>query len=375
MTIPETVEQLIYQSKKSRFVLAVIAITLLKTGIWYMPNLLEQQRAIAINPFVNPLSDPVWHYLMFNWLGPFLAWMTGLTGELGFFGFYLAFSFAFSFLFIRTVFRIFPDEMARSSVIIFSVLPVSAISFFWVGMDSMTLFLMLLALAYPSAPIVTLAAGVLTGMQHFEQGVFAAVALLFAVHVSQKQDYPLLYSAKFCILYLAGILAGKIVLTGIFDYYSIHVVTDRMDVLKLVHADILKQFFYHPHHIIWSVLGAGWLVALKFADSGRKSIPFFIALAGLCLLLLMAADQTRVLAIVTFPLVAAYWLFNRNFLGKISRREISLLFVIWVMTPWMYVWQGLPRWSVLPHDVAWFLHKTSGWFSIPADPAYWPFTQ
>jgi len=120
-------------------------------------------------------------------------------------------------------------------------------------------------------------------------------------------------------------------------------------------------------------LGLGWLVALRFMDWGRNSAPFFITLAGLCLLLPVSEDQTRVLAVITFPLVAVYWLLNKDFLEKLTRKEISLLFTAWTLIPWGWTWVGEPKWSVFPYDVAYIMHRIFGWFSVPADPSFWPF--
>lgn len=87
----------------------------------------------------------------------------------------------------------------------------------------------------------------------------------------------------------------------------------------------------------------------------------------------ISADQTRVLAIITFPLVSTYWLLNQDFLNKLTRRELSLLFTTWALMPWGWVWEGAPKWSAFPYDVAYILHRIFGWFNVPADPALWPF--
>lgn len=136
---------------------------------------------------------------------------------------------------------------------------------------------------------------------------------------------------------------------------------------------LLERFFLHAHLAVWSVLGLGWLVAVRFTDLGTRSMPFFLALLGACCLLPVSDDQTRVVAIVTFPLVAAYWLFNPDFLARLGRRELAWLFVGWIIVPWIWVWKGVPKWSVFPYDVAYILHQWFGWFDVPAEPALWPF--
>lgn len=366
------IENFIFESSTWKLILVIGLITFFKTGIWYIPNLSYSQ-SIAQNPFANPFPDPNAHYLFWSWLGPFVAWLIGATGKWQFFIFHLLFSVAFTLLFIRIAFNNFSSELARSSLILFSILPVSATAYFWVSPDSITLFLMLLALVFPGSAAVTLIIGMLLGMQHFEQGFFAASGLLFAIVISHVQGYPIKYSWKFCLLLLIGVVAGKIFLIALFSYHSINVNSGRMHWLKEHINLLLDQFFFRFHYIIWSVLGLGWFVALKFTDWGAKSASFFMALAGLCLLLPVAADQTRVLAIITFPLISVYWLFNKDFLEKVTRREISLLFTAWAIMPWAWVWSGIPRWSTFPYDIAYVLHRLLGWFNIPVNVALWPF--
>jgi hypothetical protein len=43
--------------------------------------------------------------------------------------------------------------------------------------------------------------------------------------------------------------------------------------------------------------GLGWLVLLKYLEQGRKALPFTIVLFGIMGLVLLAFDQTRVVAI------------------------------------------------------------------------------
>lgn len=91
------------------------------------------------------------------------------------------------------------------------------------------------------------------------------------------------------------------------------------------------------------------------------------------LLLPVSYDQTRVIAIVTFPLIAAYWLFNEDFLKKISKQETALIFLIGAITPWGWVLGGEPKLSAFPHLIAVVLHTLFGWFSAPTNPKLWTF--
>lgn len=365
------VEKFIFESPAWKLIFAILILAVFKTGIWYIPNLGSVQ-LIAQNPFVNPFPDPNAHYLFWSWLGPFLAWVIGATSKWKFFAFHLFFSVAFTLLYIRIAFNSFSNKLARSSLILFSVLPVSATAYFWIGPDSLTLFLMILAMAFPKSFFLTTLIGVLLGMQHFEQSFFAVAGLLFATTISYKQNYRLEYSLNFCFSLLFGVILGKVILVIIFSHYSIDVNSGRMYFLMEHIHSLLSQFFFRFHYIVWSILGLGWLVALRFCDLGKISAPFMVTLFGLCLLLPVSGDPTRVLAIITFPLVSSYWLLNQDFLEKLTKREISLLFATWALMPWGWVW-GTPKWSVFPYDVAFILHQIFGWFDVPENPALWPF--
>jgi len=370
MKILQKTEYFIFESPAWKLITVMFTIMIFKTGIWYIPNL-EASRLIAQNPFANPFTDPDQHYLFWSWFGPFVAWSIGAVNKWDFFLFHLLFSMAFSWLFVKVVFSQFSDKIARTSLILFCILPVSATAYFWVSLDSITLFILFFSMAYPKYSWVTFIAGVFLGMQHFEQGFFASAGLLFATLLTQKPHVK--YPLKFCYSLFLGVIIGKLILIGIFNYYTIDVNSGRWYwLIEHIHR-VVMQFFFHFHHIIWSVLGLGWLVVFKYLDYGKEIKPFFLTLAGLMLLLLMCEDQTRVLAIVTFPLIAVYWLLNEDFLKYITKTEVAIIFLIWIITPWSWVWFGAPRWSVFPYNLAYIFHNLFGWFDVPQQVEGWPF--
>ncbi|MBO1325252.1 hypothetical protein K2X14_08005 [Acetobacter sp. TBRC 12305] len=368
----DKIEKFIFETSLWKFLFSIGFLELFKTGLWYIPNL-KASRLIAQNPFVNPFTDPNAQYLFWNWLGPFVAWTIGANHAAGFLLFHLFFSFAFTFLFIRTAFAHFPNGTARIAIVVFSILPVSATAYFWISTDSITLFLMMLTLAFPETLPVTFISGTLLGMQHFEQGFFATLGLVLATTLNKKFNVKLKFSQSFCLVFFLGVICGKIILLGIFHAHHITVNSGRVYYLSKSFDRIINEFCFHFQYILWSVLGLGWMVALKFSDYGKKSIPFFVALSFLCPLLAIVEDQTRVLAIVTFPLLYVYWLSNPDFLETISRREASLLLTAWSLMPLSWVWMGRPKWSVFPYDIAYLLHTTTGWLNLPNHLAEWPF--
>ena len=180
------------------------------------------------------------------------------------------------------------------------------------------------------------------------------------------------HSIRFPLLLLVAVIVGKVTLIGLFTYFAATVNSGRL--LYVADARLaVKAFAFHGHYAVWSILGLGWLVALRYLDLARQAVPFFVALFCLLLVLPIAGDQTRIVGIITFPLIAEYWLLNQHFLKQLARREIAVIFAAWVLMPWSWTWNGIPMWSVFPYDVAYILHKILGWPAVPADPSLWPF--
>jgi hypothetical protein len=367
-----TIEAIVFDGPRARFLALLFAAMLVKTGVWRIPNL-DVSAAIARNPFVVPIPNPIDQYLMTSWLGPFLAWLVGASSVPAFFVLHLALSVAFTALMAAMIFSRLEENEARAAMVIFAALPVSATSYFWVGNDSLTLLLMAGILALRERPFAAGLLGVALGMQHFEQGLFAFGALALAARLGPRYSGREVYPLRTALAAGVGIATGKIVLTLIFMTAGM-TVSGRTVWLMAHLPALMEDLLYRGHVLIWSILGVGWLVALRFADGGRASIPFFLCLLALMPLLLVSGDKSRVLAMTTFPLVAAFWLMNRDFLRGLMRREIAILALVWLIVPWSWVWRGIPLWSVMPYDIALAASHLLGWPVAPADGlADWPF--
>jgi hypothetical protein len=373
MQIVRGTEKFIFSSQAWKLVVAIILVMLVKTGVWQIPNL-DKSRLIAENPFLNPFNDKYLHTLYWNWLGPFLAYLIGAKDRWSFFALHLLFSAGFTALFVSTVFRRLPDRAARVSLIVFSVLPVSATAYFWVGPDSLTLFLMMCALASPrrrkAAPLL----GVALGLQHFEQAILGFSSLLLALLTSRRHANPSEYTLSWALSLLAGIVAGKLILVTMFHSLDAGVDYGRLKWLAEHHEVLAGKFFLHFNYILWSSLGLGWIVLLKYIDGESSYACFLIPLSFMMLLLVVSGDQTRVFAITSFPLLCVFWLLGSDLSTRLSDKFISWLFLAWLVVPWGWVWAGEPKWSVFSYDVAYLLNRSFGWFSIPPNPALWPFS-
>lgn len=366
----ERVERWLFAAPAWQLVVGLLLVTLVKTGIWQIPNF-GAMRLIAQDPFVNPFANPDAHALYWTWLGPFLAWLAGATEPWSFFALHLLFSMAFTAVMVGTTFRLLPAREARVSVLLFAVLPVSATAYFWVSNDSLTLFLMACALVASRRPAAA-ALGLALGTQHFEQAFLGFAGLLLALLIARRQRAPVDPDLIGRVLVLlAGIVAGKLALVALFGALGVEVNSGRLYWLREHLPLLLAQFFLHTHLILFSVLGLGWLVVVKQLEWDRDRVAFLVPLGAAMLLLPISGDQTRVLAIVTFPLIAIFWLRNQAFLAFLSDRFAAWLLLAWLVVPWTWVWGGEPWWSAFPYDVAFVLGRVFGW-SVP-EPALTPF--
>ncbi len=343
------VENFIFLSSKISFSLLTIFLMLLKSGIWVMPTF-EQSFIIAQNPFTNTFTDGE-HFLFWNWLGPFIAYMIGIKHFFLYFIFHLFFSISFLLLFIELCFKNLTERNARVALIIFLALPASFTSFFWVGYDSITLFLLLLSFRYRRNIFILLPVGILLGMQHFEQSFFASFGIFMSVVFNFLYNKKITKQILFPFILLCGVIIGRLLLQIIFNYYGIHINNGRLNWLQNHLSFLLNTFLLHFYTIIWSIFSLGWIVLLKYIKFKNKSLTFLIALFLVSLIVIISGDQTRVIAIITFPLLLYYILLNDEFLFTITNQEVSIFFLTWLIMPISWVWGGKGMWSLLPYDL------------------------
>lgn len=362
MTLLDPVERFIFESSRRRFISVLLVVSLCKTGIWHIPNI-GLSRMIAVDPFTNPIADPYAHYLYWNWLSLFLAWLIGATGRFSFALFHLAFAVAFTALATFAFFDRLPERQARVALVIFCSLPVSGTVYYWVGMDAVVLFLMLVPLVFSRSWLVPFLAGITLGLQHFEQGLVAGGVLFVTVVVAGRMKLDPPYPPRFAVTWVCGVVVGKLALVALFAHWDAHVNNGRLVLFGHEFRTLLLEAALHFQVVVWSAFGVGWLVLLGYVDRLRsQAVPLVVGLLLCTPFLVLAQDETRVISIITFPLVAGYWLFDEAALARVTGREVSFLLVAWLVVPWSWTWLGVPRWSALPYDVYWVLHRLFGPF-------------
>lgn len=373
LRIVSIVEQKIASCSFEKLFIILFSLMIIKVGVWEMPNL-GSSIAIAQNPFTNAFRDtPAAQYLMYSWFSSFIAWILHLKNLTRFFLFHLCCSLGFIYCFARMLRERLNIDNAKKALILFFLFPFSATSFFWVGIDSVTLLLMILSLYFYQKNIVTFLFAVLLGLQHFEQGLISAMALMFPVFIYQYNGGSQEYRFKHVFIYFSGILIGKLILFCIFKCCGIELVSNRALLAKTTLSEYLKQFILHFQVILWSILGVGWLVLIRFYQISRAQWPVLLSIFGVFLCITpMIGDQTRVDCIILFPIIYVYILSNVTFLNRLSFTEVSRWLILWLIIPWIWVW-GHPLWSAFPYDVAYILHLIFHHMPLPSNLWIWPF--
>lgn len=322
------------------FVLSLWVLMVFKSGLAQAVPL-DPVVSLAISPFENIIGENFSHYIFFTWLAPFLMWCLSIDNEDGVLYFSFFFTILYTLLFFFTARRFLPDKLARISLLIFASISASSTVYFWICPDSLTLFLMLLALVIPfqKMPWAIFIIGALLGLQDFEKIVIGAAALAFATHFSQKdKDAPkFLYSPTFALTLILGAVFGKLLLTWIIYYFDIQIDTNRFDWIGQYFMFLLSSFFKLFQHSFYSCLGVGWLVVFYVIFNEKYGKWFGLMILGCFFILTIALDHTRIFAMITFLLMAQFILFNRALLEKFTPQIASIYFAIWLIAPFEWV--------------------------------------
>jgi hypothetical protein len=355
-------------------------IMLVRTGIWVMGSMPEQI-VVVFSPFLNKIPFDQSHYVFWNYLGPLSAHLlftpfhlsTPIAYVTPYFIYCLFFAAIGTALFCHLVTTRLDDHAARASLLIYFLLPVAGTTYFWVGMDGLTFLLLLLPFVMPRNAWWGAGIGFLLGLQHFEQGFLAYLAVLASLYLTGKNAEATDVSKPWATSVLGGILLGKLALILWFSYIDLNVASDRFSWMMDHERRTLFYAMLHPHVMFASLMGVAWLVVGRLAFFRQANLPFFVPFTVLLLLPFIVEDETRVFSLVAFPLLAYWILFNPKFLQSLEHDFLGLLVVLMIIVPWMWVWRGEPRWSAFPYDLgyAWAKVFDSPW--LPDDLFRWVF--
>jgi len=321
-----------------------VVIILLKNGFWYMPNIYNQylvSQYLSANPTTAPNPD----YLYGNYLEPLLY---GLFGGESFWG-YMIYTFAIYLLFIISFIiwlgfyhrdNILKKPYRVVALLIFSIF---FIPLYWIGMDGMTLLLLLLSMIglYSRWGLFF---AFLLGVQHASQGIVSlsilGISIAFMFFVNREYRFKRdLIKVSYIII---SVVIGKAVLILWFSISDIHIVMSRSRILREYLSIHISYWLKSFGVILYSIFGVGWILIIRYI---RYLYPILISTLLTLIFIMSVADESRVGAILLFPSLF-YWLFmNEKVISLISLRFSIILGLLYIITPTIFVWEATTYYS------------------------------
>ena len=360
---------------QKKLIFLLFAISLFKTGLWYHPalwNMLE----IAKNPFENIFEGEVSKYYLYSsWLSPYFAYLLNLTNKISFFILHLVLALSFLTAFVFLIKKMVKFKYQKASLIIFFIFPVSMTSIYWIGYDSLILLLFTIAIYFNKNILVTIVCSLGIGLQHFEIGI-VSISILLIYKILEKifnsTEKNINISYFFISIFFVGVICGKIILYKI--YADQNLVEGRFDWIYNALYHLIYNFYFNFYNIVWFSLGVGWFIILKYFLEKKNKYPLILSLFFLFGIMPLVDDHTRVYSACSFMLLTYCIICNDNFLKTIKKQELALIFIIWVMFPYSWVWQGDPRQSMFQYNLAYVLNYFFDIFNTSIKSStIWPF--
>jgi hypothetical protein len=330
-------------------IVSVFFIIIGHTGLWVMPNI-GAQFAVSQSLSVNPFSDPSAHYIFTNYFQPLIFgvfWGSTLYG-------YIVYAFiitiCFLLLFLLWFIKFHGEKVAieEYKTLIPILFPVFMVPLYWIGMDGMTLLLMLIIMINFSSKWVIIPA-MLLALQHFEQGFMSFLILFGTVIISIIFSYDRIKFEAFKKIFyvICGVIFGKMLLMLIFFILHINMSGDRITYMKSNASLYVEQWKLFWPYILFSLIGICWvLIFLKI----KKTWPLLTGIIFTFFLLLIIGDQTRVGTIVLFPAVF-FWIFmDKELWVTLNKKLVFILIAIYLVLPVFFVW-GFPFRNLWVYDI------------------------
>lgn len=330
------------------FIFAAIFILISNTGIWLMPNI-NMQYLVSQSLLKVPFDDINAHYIFLNYFEPLLFALLGGKELLHYYYYVFFITLFFSVIFLYWFVSYHGKETAINDykIALTIIFPIFMIPYYWVGMDGMTLLLILLTLITLHLRFIPLLFAFLLSIQHFEQafisfGVLFATLLIHYLVTKHIQSLQLIKKIFFLLIVLAF---TRFLMLKIFNYMEVGLVGDRSLYLKANIHTFISMFKANWYIILYTFLGIGWLFVLNYF---KLLWPVLVAVVIVFFVTIIVGDQTRIGAILLFPSLF-YWVFmNKDLFKILTKKFLVFLLVLYLLVPVIVVW-GKPHYGSLWH--------------------------
>jgi hypothetical protein len=320
----------------------LLLVSILTNGIWHTPDIADfvaMAHEFPRAPFLGG-GD----YILGSPLGPAIAGTLGLRTTLPYVLFHLGVVLA-AFAGLVVVVRMrFGDLAARAATVALFCSPLSNLLLTWLGQPDAFTFAFATALVVLDWPPLLLLAGVGLGLSGFEQGLFVAAGAVAVRWIDERRrtTRPAITSAAIVV----GLLAGKVLLEAYHRRYGIHP-QSRLDfVLMVGFARWFGEFFGNFPTWLFSIFNALWVFLAAVYLRHRRSLRVpALLLVALVAPVFVTLDQTRVYALVSWPVVlwAVLWATRDADAGDdpaVVRRLLTITLLLGLVLPRIMVWES-----------------------------------
>lgn len=323
-----------------------VFVSIMKAGIWVFPAI-SASFIISQTPFRQPFSSENDQYLMTYWFASFIANIIGIKTLAAFIFLHAVFGVLSLFILFRFIRLKVSSEHQGKALLFLAMLPTVATTFYWIGMDTFIVFLMsCLALNYKN-PILLILFGIFGGLHHFEIMVAGTATLLF-YNMIQNKTFNILQTRSYLknrdifspFMMVLGVLLGKALLIIIFEVNNIVVARDGISLGFYYFEKSARLAVANFFPILWSMLGAIWIIfVIAMLQKTRDSLALLLSSLVPLALVFIVLDETRILQLTGFLLMLFGLITNENLLSKVSDRFIKITIILWLFSPWIWVWQ------------------------------------
>jgi len=349
------------------FHVLILGLSVLQNGLWYSPQTVLfwlASKDIFRNPFLGQ-ADNEW--ALSSFLGPALAYFTSTNRSILSYSLLHLVVFVVGFTALTLVIRHqYGDFVARASLIVFFLSPLSNVLFTWLGSpDTLTTLLsMAIVVSWNNSWALPIC-GFLLGVNHPEQGSIILLLLtLFSLLTRTRRE-----TIQFALTGMGALLVGALALQWYFFIHHFEVLYTRVEYILLEGPfPYVKATFSQPFALVFSLYNVLLLFIigyLAYYSRNRKIARAFVVYSVLAfMVMLVTLDQTRVFAILTYPAVLLLVLSpSFQHLEPADREFFEILlgisFLIGILIPRFTVFNGNVFFSAYP-DIIGFLHNPDG---------------
>lgn len=222
------------------------------------------------------------------------------------------------------------------------VFPAVTVPVYWIGQDGLTMLLMLLIVMNLETRWAVLFA-LLLSWQHWEQGLLGFTLLAVTLLFRDAEKFRRVVSV------VTALLIGRLALKVYLFTVGVTVQVNRTGYAAAHLREFFDLWLAGWPAIPWSVEGLGWVLLLLTA---RQTWPVWSAAPIVFVLLIFAADHTRVGTILMLPALLYWALLRREFWRALRPAWVVAVVIAFLLLPTLWVWGSAQCTSVREYTLA-----------------------